>query len=87
MAKATKSPTYPVELIRNGAALTLTLDRELRPTFTEAVVAPLAHIQAHPASGTASSVADELAKLLKLKDQGVLTQDEFDAQKAKLLAQ
>lgn len=31
------------------------------------------------------SVADELNKLLKLKEQGVLTQDEFNQQKMKLL--
>lgn len=31
-------------------------------------------------------IADELAKLAGLRDQGVLTQAEFDAQKAKLLA-
>jgi hypothetical protein len=29
---------------------------------------------------------DQLEKLAKLKDQGVLTQEEFDAQKAKILA-
>ncbi|WP_270321796.1 SHOCT domain-containing protein [Weissella confusa] len=32
-----------------------------------------------------SSVADELAKLKSLLDAGILTQDEFDAQKAKVL--
>ncbi len=32
-------------------------------------------------------VADELKKLKELKEQGVLTQDEFDAQKKKLLGQ
>jgi hypothetical protein len=31
------------------------------------------------------SVADELAKLKKLKDDGILTQEEFDVQKKKLL--
>lgn len=31
------------------------------------------------------SVADELAKLAALKEQGILTQEEFDAQKARLL--
>jgi hypothetical protein len=31
-------------------------------------------------------VADELAKLAALRDSGVLTGDEFEAQKAKLLA-
>jgi len=31
------------------------------------------------------SVADELAKLVQLRDAGVLSSAEFDAQKAKLL--
>ena len=34
----------------------------------------------------AVSVADELLKLASLRDQGILTEDEFSAQKAKLLA-
>jgi putative oligomerization/nucleic acid binding protein len=38
----------------------------------------------HPAHG--SSVADELRKLAELHKQGVLTDEEFDAQKARLLA-
>jgi Short C-terminal domain len=33
-----------------------------------------------------ASVADELAKLVKLRDEGALTQTEFDVQKKKLLA-
>ncbi len=33
-----------------------------------------------------NSVADELAKLAKLKESGVLTEEEFNAQKAKLLS-
>ncbi len=32
-----------------------------------------------------ASIADELSKLAQLRDQGVLTDDEFAAQKAKLL--
>jgi len=36
---------------------------------------------------TQRSVADELAKLASLKEQGVLTQAEFDAEKAKILNQ
>jgi len=32
-----------------------------------------------------ASVADELIKLASLRDAGVLTQEEFDAQKAKLI--
>ena len=33
-----------------------------------------------------ASPADQLAKLAELKDRGVLTDDEFEAQKAKILA-
>ena len=38
------------------------------------------------AAGSAGGTADELEKLASLKDRGVLSQDEFEAQKAKLLA-
>jgi hypothetical protein len=38
-----------------------------------------------PTAGVAS-IADEIAKLAALLDQGVITQSEFDAQKTKLLS-
>ncbi len=37
------------------------------------------------AAGTSGGTANELAKLADLKDRGVITQEEFDAQKAKAL--
>ena len=37
-------------------------------------------------AATGDSIADQLTKLSNLKDQGVLTNDEFEAQKAKLLS-
>src|SRR5215468_8483869 len=37
-----------------------------------------------PAAADDSSMTDELARLAKLRDQGVLTDDEFAAAKAKL---
>ena len=37
------------------------------------------------ATSSSSSSADELAKLAQLRDQGVITPQEFDSQKAKLL--
>ncbi len=40
--------------------------------------------RASPSAGTVS-VADELAKLAQLRDAGILSPDEFEAQKAKLL--
>jgi hypothetical protein len=47
----------------------------------EAAPAPAA-----AAPETGSSMLDQLKELGELKDQGVLTEDEFAAQKAKLLA-
>ena len=38
-----------------------------------------------PAAAAPLSVADELAKLVQLRDGGVLSKDEFAQQKAKLL--
>ena len=38
-----------------------------------------------PAGGISDDLVSQLEKLGKLKDEGVLTQDEFDAQKKKLL--
>jgi hypothetical protein len=46
--------------------------------------APAAEAPAAPASS--SSMLDQLKELGELKTQGVLTEDEFAAQKAKLLA-
>jgi hypothetical protein len=37
-------------------------------------------------AGTSSSPAEELSKLAALRDSGVITESEFDTQKAKLLA-
>ncbi len=46
----------------------------------------VAHLPAPSAIGPTLSVADELAKLAQLRDAGVLTEEEFAAQKARLLA-
>ena len=50
----------------------------------EPAPAPAAPAPAPAASG--SSVIDQLKELGELKEQGILTEDEFAAQKAKLLA-
>lgn len=39
-----------------------------------------------PSQSAGVSVADELAKLAAMRDQGILTDDEFQAQKARLLS-
>ncbi len=46
---------------------------------------PVAPVMSQPVTTQPSSVADELAKLAKLKADGILTEEEFQAQKAKLL--
>lgn len=58
---------------RNGQAVT---DAEkIRREYIQGVVG----------SPTAASTADELVKLADLKDKGVITDTEFEAQKARLL--
>lgn len=47
---------------------------------------PVAAVQPASTAPTVVSVADELAKLAQLRDSGVLTDEEFAAQKARLLA-
>ena len=49
------------------------------------VSAPVAQPLVQQALSSSSSVADELVKLAKLKADGILTEEEFQAQKAKLL--
>src|SRR5215203_294727 len=44
-----------------------------------------ANTQSIPAAETSTSVADEIAKLGQLRSQGLLTEAEFEAQKARLL--
>lgn len=87
-ARAAKDATYEVEVLRDGKPVKLTLERAFRPAYAEVVkpqaVAPIAVTMA--AATTPVSVADELSKLAKLKSDGLITQLEFDQQKAKLLA-
>lgn len=54
---------------------------------SDAATAALASVaEASVATLLGSLVADELRKLVELRDAGVLTQEEFDSQKAKLLS-
>jgi hypothetical protein len=39
----------------------------------------------HPPAGELGSIADELAKLDRLRDEGLLSDEEFETQKARLL--
>lgn len=85
-AKAAQTPTYVVELMRDGKPMKVTVTRAFRPDWTEVVQpAPDATPAAPKETAAAPSIADELSKLAKLRDDGILTDAEFDAQKKKLL--
>lgn len=52
----------------------------------QAYAAPVPVEQPAPAGGTVDVRLDQLRQLAELKDQGVLTAAEFEAQKARILA-
>ena len=84
-AKAAETPRYEVQVMRGKQPLKLSLERKFRPSVTE-VISPNP-LPPAPAlvSSSPPSVADELAKLVKLRDQGIITADEFSVQKKKVL--
>lgn len=87
-AAATKKPTYDVEVIRGGNSVVLTIARAFRPAYTEVVVPEaIASTALAPVSAPTASMADEVAKLAKLRSEGALTDAEFASAKAKLLGQ
>lgn len=87
-AKAAKKPTYEVSIFREGNPIKLSVERAFRPVWNEAVT-PVVNSATGPGPGSSAplSIADELTKLQKLKESGILTEDEFLAQKKKLLGQ
>ena len=52
---------------------------------TSAQTSPQAGFGTAVPAGAPASVADELTKLARLRDQGVISEAEFQAQKARLL--
>lgn len=89
-AKAAKTPTYEVEVVRDGKAQRFKLNRAFRPAIAkldfpanEPADAGVTGQSGAPAQ--AVSVADELAKFAKLRDQGIISAEEFEVQKKKLL--
>lgn len=77
--------------IDNGANTTLikNVNKGTAPIFVDTLKKAINNAEqrknASVASTPAASVADELLKLKSLLDAGILTQDEFDDQKAKVL--
>ncbi|PIM72746.1 hypothetical protein CTU88_11270 [Streptomyces sp. JV178] len=75
---AEEDKTFGLVLIGLGAAVVASR-WAVRPADA-ATPAPLT------APAPTASVADELAKLISLRDKGVLSETEFEQQKARLLA-
>ena len=86
-AKAAEAAEYRVGINRNEKPIQFTLARAFRSAWSQAVVPAAEPAISVTATASPISVADELSKLQKLKEQGVLTQAEFDLQKSKLLGQ
>ena len=84
-ARAAKSSTYKVTLIRESKPVDVQLASAFRPAFADAVVAE-SDAPALTAAPIMASMADELEKLSKLNAAGVLTDAEFAEQKKKLLS-
>lgn len=66
------------------------LDATLKLTAIVRLQPPqAARVETAPSAsaGGGGSVADEIAKLAALRDKGILTQQEFQAQKAKVLGE
>lgn len=59
-------------------------DKKQHPNF-ERLKEAIEQRMARPAVGPAVSAADEIRKLAALRQQGILTQEEFDAKKKQLL--
>jgi len=88
--KAIRGQSFEVEFYRNGKLQKANVPVIFRPTAGPLPAA--AFNQAPPAPTTTTivqsefSVAEELQRLADLRDRGILTPAEFDAEKAKLLA-
>lgn len=95
-AKAAKTETYEVDITRSGEKQRLTARRSFRPAVTAPAIAPQANLansnnspgseMSYPVGSQTISIADEIAKLAKLRDDGIITESEFIKQKEKLLA-
>lgn len=87
LRKASKDPSYEVEILRNGKTVKVAMGREYRRPISEADLPELpAPPQPQQLQAVAAlSQADELAKFAKLRDDGVISSEEFEKMKAKIL--
>jgi hypothetical protein len=93
-ARGSKDETTVVVRTKDGETIYYSIDQQ-RPETVHAAVAPvlkLANVPFHDevlpaAAPPVQNMPDQLRKLATLRDEGLLTDDEFAAQKAKLLNQ
>lgn len=88
LARATENPSYEVVVLRGGQKVPMIFEREFRPMVEQSDI-KLAPVEESTAVVQQNnlSVADEIAKLAKLRSDGILTEQEFQDMKAKLLKQ
>lgn len=88
--KASKNPSYEVEFYRGGTRMEVLVDRVYRGRVgpMETPLPPFANDEPTQTVVVQNEVsaADELAKFADLLAKGIITQEEFDAQKSKLLS-
>ena len=100
LAKNTKNQTALMVQLKDGNAALYEVDKmgaiqvrgKFQPFLSQHRIpclddSPGAGASPPPDGGPGLSIADELAKLAELKNQGVLSEEEFAAQKARLLSQ
>ena len=87
-AKAAESESYDVEVLRSGKIVKLKIPRAFRAVYNEATIPKkrLANAAIQSAPIDTMSIADEISKLAKLKADGIINEEEFQAQKSKLLS-
>lgn len=90
LAEAAETETYAVDYYHAGKKAEVNFQRAYRdpveaPDLSHLAVAPEPEPQVITAAPL--SIADELAKFAQLRDTGIISGEEFEAQKAKLLGQ
>lgn len=84
--KAAQASTYTVAILRDDKPLSLEFKTAFRSPIMEGPT-PLPQAPSISAPANNVEIADELAKLAKLRSDGILTEQEFQARKTRLLAQ
>jgi hypothetical protein len=74
-----------VTVFASGNTIEFRMPHDAAQRFKEAITRLLLEPAPPPTAAPSPDVADQLTKLAALRDQGILTEEEFGAQKAKLL--